>query len=67
MPAIGFLAARGRRGAALMVAVLFTGWTVSVVPGGGGAERDWNLVEALIGNAYLICLLIAGLIRLPPI
>ncbi|MFI9452009.1 glycosyltransferase 87 family protein [Amycolatopsis sp. NPDC052450] len=65
VPAIGLLAARGRRGAALMAAVLFTGWTVAVVPGGGGAERDWNIAEALIGNAYLICLLLPGLTRLP--
>lgn len=61
IPAFGYLAARGRRGAALVVAVLFTGWTVAVVPGGGGAERDWNFAEAVVGNAYLIVLLLAAL------
>ncbi|HET6288336.1 MAG TPA: glycosyltransferase 87 family protein [Amycolatopsis sp.] len=65
VPAIGFFAAGGCHKAALAVAVVFTGWTVAVVPGGGGAERDWNLVEALIGNAYLFALLIAGLAHLP--
>ncbi|MFJ8912575.1 glycosyltransferase 87 family protein [Amycolatopsis sp. NPDC102389] len=65
VPAIGCLAAGGRRVLALVIAVLFTGWTVAVVPGGGGAERDWNLAEALIGNGYLIALLVAGLTRLP--
>ncbi|KZB86523.1 hypothetical protein AVL48_26125 [Amycolatopsis regifaucium] len=39
---------------ALAVAVLFTGWTVAVVPGGGGAERGWNFAKAVVGNAYPI-------------
>ncbi|WET83010.1 glycosyltransferase 87 family protein [Amycolatopsis sp. QT-25] len=65
VPAIGFFAAGGHREVALAVAVVFTGWTVAVVPGGGGAERDWNLVQALIGNAYLLTLLIVGFFRLP--
>ncbi|MFD5090658.1 glycosyltransferase 87 family protein [Amycolatopsis thailandensis] len=61
VPALGLLAARGRRGGAVAIAVLFTGWTVAVVPGGGGAERDWTFVEAIVGNAYLIVLVAAGL------
>ncbi|GAB3744914.1 glycosyltransferase 87 family protein [Amycolatopsis oliviviridis] len=64
VPALGFLAARGHRGVAVVIALLFTGWTVSVVPGGGGAERSWNLGEAIIGNAYLIAALVAGLVCL---
>ncbi|WP_410663271.1 glycosyltransferase 87 family protein [Amycolatopsis sp. lyj-84] len=62
VPALGYLAAKGRRGAAIVVAALFTGWTVAVVPGGGGAERAWNLAEALVGNAYLIVLVVAGVL-----
>ncbi|MFI6303312.1 glycosyltransferase 87 family protein [Amycolatopsis thailandensis] len=61
VPALGLLAARGRRGGAVAIAVLFTGWTVAVVPGGGGAEGDWTFVEAIVGNAYLIVLVAAGL------
>lgn len=65
VPALGLLAARGHRGVVVVVVgVLFTGWTVAVVPGGGGVERDWNLVEAGIGNAYLIIALAAGLLCL---
>ncbi|MBB5851222.1 glycosyltransferase 87 family protein [Amycolatopsis umgeniensis] len=62
VPALGYLAARGQRGMALVVAALFTGWTVAVVPGGGGAERDWTFAEALIGNAYLGVLVVAGVL-----
>jgi alpha-1,2-mannosyltransferase len=61
IPALGYLTARGHRRVALLVAVLFTGWTVAVVPGGGGAERGWNFAEAVVGNAYLIVLLAAAL------
>ncbi|MFC3451560.1 glycosyltransferase 87 family protein [Amycolatopsis speibonae] len=60
VPAVGYLVAKGHRGVAVAIAVLFTGWTVAVVPGGGGVERDWTLGEAIVGNAYLIVLLIAG-------
>ncbi|MFK0250603.1 glycosyltransferase 87 family protein [Amycolatopsis azurea] len=65
VPALGLLAARGHRGGAVAIAVLFTGWTVAVVPGGGGAERDWTFVEAIVGNAYLIVVLLAGILCLP--
>ncbi|MFE5569143.1 glycosyltransferase 87 family protein [Amycolatopsis japonica] len=64
VPALGLLVARGGHRTALVVAVLFTGWTVAVVPNGGGAERDWNGVEAVVGNAYLIAGLVAGLVLL---
>lgn len=64
VPALGLLVARGGHRTALVVAVLFTGWTVAVVPNGGGAERDWNVVEAVIGNAYLIAALVAGFVLL---
>lgn len=60
VPALGYLVTRGPRVVALVVAVLFTGWTVAAVPGGGGAERGWNFAEAVVGNAYLWVLLIAG-------
>ncbi|OXM54209.1 glycosyltransferase 87 family protein [Amycolatopsis alba] len=61
VPALGYLAARGHRGVAMAIAALFTGWAVAVVPGGGGAERDWTFAEGLVGNAYLIVLLAGGL------
>ncbi|MEV7548122.1 glycosyltransferase 87 family protein [Amycolatopsis sp. NPDC089917] len=64
VPALGWLVASGRRRGAVVIAVLFTGWTVAVVPGEGGAERDWTFVEAIVGNAYLIVLVVAGLICL---
>ncbi|MFI5561146.1 glycosyltransferase 87 family protein [Amycolatopsis japonica] len=64
VPALGLLVARGGHRTALVVAVLFTGWTVAVVPNGGGAERGWNVAEAVIGNAYLIAALGAGLVLL---
>ncbi|MEU8418658.1 glycosyltransferase 87 family protein [Amycolatopsis japonica] len=64
VPALGLLVARGGHRTALVVAVLFTGWTVAVVPNGRGAERDWNVVEAVIGNAYLIAALVVGLVLL---
>ncbi|KFU76698.1 alpha-1,2-mannosyltransferase [Amycolatopsis lurida] len=64
VPALALLAARGHRGVVVAVAVLFTGWTVAVVPGGGGAERDWNLAEAIIGNAYLTVAFVGGLVCL---
>ncbi|RSN31170.1 hypothetical protein DMC61_13450 [Amycolatopsis sp. WAC 04169] len=56
VPALGYLCAR--RPAMGMAAVVFTGWTVAVVPGGGGAERTWNLGQAVVGNAYLIAALV---------
>ncbi|AGM08976.1 alpha-1,2-mannosyltransferase [Amycolatopsis keratiniphila] len=55
VPALGYLCAR--RPAMGMAAVVFTGWTVAVVPGGGGTERTWNLGQAVVGNAYLIAAL----------
>ncbi|WP_410646719.1 glycosyltransferase 87 family protein [Amycolatopsis sp. cmx-4-54] len=61
VPALGVLAARGRRGVVVAVAVLFTGWTVAVVRGGRGVERNWNLTEAIVGNAYLIVAFTGGL------
>ncbi|WP_181773635.1 glycosyltransferase 87 family protein [Amycolatopsis pittospori] len=54
VPALGYLCTRAKRAVVPIVAVLFTGWTVAVVPGGGGTERTWNLGQALVGNAYLI-------------
>lgn len=54
VPALGYLCARDRRPVIAMGAVLFTGWTFAVVPGGGGAERTWNFGQAVFGNAYLI-------------
>ncbi|MFD5247233.1 glycosyltransferase 87 family protein [Amycolatopsis sp. NPDC058340] len=55
VPALAYLYAR--RPAMAMAAVVFTGWTVAVVPGGGGAERTWNFGQAVVGNAYLIAAL----------
>ncbi|WP_414941239.1 glycosyltransferase 87 family protein [Amycolatopsis sp. cmx-11-51] len=57
VPALGYLCVRVRRQAVAMAAVVFTGWTVAVVPGGGGAERTWNIGQAVVGNAYLIAAL----------
>ncbi|WP_206796439.1 glycosyltransferase 87 family protein [Amycolatopsis sp. MtRt-6] len=60
VPALGYLLASGRRWCALLVAAVFTGWTVAVVPGGQGRERDWTAGQALIGNAYLLVAVVAG-------
>lgn len=59
-PALGYLLADGRRWAALLLAAVFTGWTVAVVPGGQGRERAWTAGQALIGNAYLLVAVVAG-------
>ncbi|WP_086839730.1 glycosyltransferase 87 family protein [Amycolatopsis kentuckyensis] len=59
-PALGYLLAAGRRWSALFVAAVFTGWTVAVVPGGQGRERTWTAGQALVGNAYLLVTLVAG-------
>lgn len=58
VPALGYLCTRVRQPILVaMAAVVFTGWTVAVVPGGGGTERTWNLGQAVVGNAYLIAAL----------
>ncbi|MDQ7806401.1 glycosyltransferase 87 family protein [Amycolatopsis sp. A133] len=62
VPALGYLLAGGRRWFALALAVLFTGWTVAVVPGGQGRERDWTAGQAIIGNAYLLVAVLAGVV-----
>jgi len=59
-PALGYLLAAGRWWCALLVAVVFTGWTVAVVPGGQGRERAWTTGQAIIGNAYLLVAVVAG-------
>jgi alpha-1,2-mannosyltransferase len=59
-PALGYLLTAGRRWCALLVAAVFTGWTVAVVPGGQGRERDWSVGQAIVGNAYLLVALVAG-------
>ncbi|MCR6488918.1 glycosyltransferase 87 family protein [Amycolatopsis sp. OK19-0408] len=61
-PALGYLLTTGRRWSALVLAVLFTGWTVAVVPGGQGRERDWTAGQALVGNAYLLVAVVAGVV-----
>jgi alpha-1,2-mannosyltransferase len=61
-PALGYLSATGRRWSVLLLAAVFTGWTVAVVPGGQGRERDWTAGQALIGNAYLLVALVAGVV-----
>ena len=60
VPALGYLLAGHRRWSALLIAIVFTGWPVAVVPGGGGRERDWTAGQALIGNAYLLVAVVAG-------
>ncbi|UUV29719.1 glycosyltransferase 87 family protein [Amycolatopsis roodepoortensis] len=57
VPALGYLCTKVRQSVVAIAAVVFTGWTVAVVPGGGGAERTWNLGQAVVGNAYLIAAL----------
>lgn len=64
VPALGWLVSRERRGSAAALAVLFTGWTVAVVPGGQGRERDWSPWQAVVGNAYLFAALAAGALLL---
>ncbi|HEY3481206.1 MAG TPA: glycosyltransferase 87 family protein, partial [Streptomyces sp.] len=61
-PALGYLLTTGRRWTAVALAVLFTGWTVAVAPGGQGRERDWTAGQALIGNAYLLVAVVAGVV-----
>jgi alpha-1,2-mannosyltransferase len=60
VPALGYLLAQGRRWFAAALAVVFTGWTVAVVPNGGGSERNWDAGQAIIGNAYLLVTVVAG-------
>jgi alpha-1,2-mannosyltransferase len=64
VPALGWLLADGRLRSAAALAILFTGWTVAVVPGGQGRERHWTVWQALAGNAYLLTVLAAGLFLL---
>ncbi len=59
-PALGYLLTGGRRWSALLLAALFTGWTVAVVPGGEGRERTWTTAQAIVGNAYLLVAVAAG-------
>ncbi len=61
-PALGYFLARGRRGWAVLLAGVFTGWTVAVVPGGQGRERGWTAGQAIVGNAYLLVALVAGVV-----
>ena len=61
------LAARHRAPAECgSIAILFTGWTVAVVPGGQGRERRWTVWQALAGNAYLLTALAAGAVPARP-
>jgi alpha-1,2-mannosyltransferase len=64
VPALGWLLTGGRPRSAAALAVLFTGWTVAVVPGGGGRESHWTSGQALVGNAYLCTALAAGVFLL---
>ncbi|MEU8638979.1 glycosyltransferase 87 family protein [Amycolatopsis sp. NPDC048633] len=64
VPALGWLLAAERLRSAAALAILFTGWTVAVVPGGQGRERHWTVWQALAGNAYLLTALAAGLFLL---
>lgn len=60
VPALGYLLARGFRWLAAALAVVFTGWTMAVVPGGGGAEHGWDVGQMIIGNGYLLIAVVAG-------
>ncbi|WP_152603816.1 glycosyltransferase 87 family protein, partial [Amycolatopsis rifamycinica] len=61
-PALGYLHTTGRRWLALLLAAVFTGWTVAVVPGGQGRERAWTAGQALVGNAYVLVAVGAGVV-----
>jgi alpha-1,2-mannosyltransferase len=60
VPALGWLVTGGRLRSAAALAILFTGWTVAVVPGGGGRELRWTAWQVVVGNAYLLTALVAG-------
>ncbi|QWF83074.1 glycosyltransferase 87 family protein [Amycolatopsis sp. CA-230715] len=64
VPALAYLLARGLRWQAAAVATVYTGWTMAVVPGGGGRERGWTFAQVLVGNAYLLSALLAGALLL---
>jgi alpha-1,2-mannosyltransferase len=66
LPLLGLLAARATRPRAwlpvLALAVVYSGWTLVVVPSGGVRELHWNFWQSLIGDAYVIAGLLAILL-----
>lgn len=64
VPVVGLLVRRAMRSAATGplamlagLAALFSGWTLAVVPSGNHREVHWNLVQMLLGNAYVLAAL----------
>jgi alpha-1,2-mannosyltransferase len=52
----------GRWRALLGVAVVFTGWALTMVPGGEHRERGWNFAQAVLGNAYVLAALATSVV-----
>ncbi|HEV3359373.1 MAG TPA: glycosyltransferase 87 family protein [Pseudonocardiaceae bacterium] len=64
VPLFGLLVTRAvttrRFGQLAAFCVVFIGWFQLVVPHGGNAELRWNLPQSLLGNAYVLAILIVG-------
>ncbi|MCX2952785.1 hypothetical protein [Lentzea sp. NEAU-D7] len=42
----------------------FSGWTFGVASRGENRELTWSLLESVIGNAYVLLALLAGILTL---
>ena len=71
VPTFIFLGSRLRtvrqRVGLVLLASLFTGWVLRLVPNGGTAELHWTPLQVLLGNAYLwaVVPLLVMLVRVP--